>query len=230
MTMASVNPVVLSAAHLAKSFSSGAQKIEVLRDVSLEVRAGESVSIRGESGCGKTTLLNILSRLESPDSGGLSWQGREVADVRASSLAPVRGRFMGMVFQAYYLVPELDALGNVLIAAKVAGLKADRARAKGLLERVGLAKRVNASPTTLSGGERQRVAVARALMNRPRVILADEPTGNLDEKSGSVVTDMLLSICAEEGASLVLVTHNKAFAARTTSRLFLSGGVLQSAE
>jgi ABC-type lipoprotein export system ATPase subunit len=225
---ANENPVVLSAAHLAKSFTSGAQKIEVLRDVSLEVGAGESVSIRGESGCGKTTLLNILSRLESPDFGSLSWQGREVQNVRASSLAPLRGRFMGMVFQAYYLVPELDALGNVLLAARVAGIKADSARAENLMERVGLKDRMKASPLTLSGGERQRVAVARALMNAPRVMLADEPTGNLDEKSGCVVMDMLMAVCAQEGASLILVTHNKAFAARAAKRLILSGGVLQS--
>lgn len=224
--MAEEPTIVLGAKSLAKSFKSGATEIAVLRDVSLDVATGKSVSIRGESGSGKTTLLNILSRMESPDSGTLRWMDRNVEKVRASSLAAYRGRFMGMVFQAYYLVPELDPMDNVLLAAKVAGLKPDKARAEALLTRVGLAERLHASPLTLSGGERQRVAVARALMNHPQVMLADEPTGNLDEHSGSVVMDLLLSICEEEGASLVLVTHNKTFAARTDLQLRLADGVL----
>ena len=226
--MSPETPVVLRAEDLAKSFTSGPAQITVLRDVSFEVREGKSVSIRGESGCGKTTLLNLLSRIEAPDSGRLYWQGRSVEKIRASSLAPERGRFMGMVFQAYYLVPELDAMNNVLLAARVAGLKADKARAENLMERVGLKERMHASPLTLSGGERQRVAVARALMNHPKIMLADEPTGNLDEHSGTVVMDMLMAVCAEEGASLVLVTHNKAFAARADEQLILSDGTLGS--
>ena len=224
--MTDEKPIVLRAQDLAKSFLSGPSQISVLRDVSLTVREGQSVSIRGESGCGKTTLLNLLSRIEAPDAGQLWWQERPVEKVRASSLAPERGRFMGMVFQAYYLVPELDAMDNVLLAARVAGIKADKNRAASLMERVGLKERMHASPLTLSGGERQRVAVARALMNHPKIMLADEPTGNLDEHSGSVVMDMLMAICAEEGASLVLVTHNKTFAARTDTCLKLADGVL----
>jgi len=221
--------IVLRAQGLAKSFTSGTGKISVLSDVSLSVRVGRSVSIRGESGCGKTTLLNLLSRIESPDVGQLWWHDRAVEKVRATRLARERGRFMGMVFQSYYLVPELDALGNVLLAAKVAGLKPDRARAVDLLERVGLKERLRSSTLTMSGGERQRVSVARALMNNPEVMLADEPTGNLDEHSGSVVMDMLMAICAEEGASLVLVTHNHAFAARTDEQLLLAEGRLSPA-
>jgi predicted ABC-type transport system involved in lysophospholipase L1 biosynthesis ATPase subunit len=219
---------VLHAEHLAKHFVSGGVEIPVLCDVSLAVFPGKSVSIRGESGSGKTTLLNILSRMETPDKGTLAWMDRQVEKVRASSLAAYRGRFMGMVFQSYYLVPELNSLENVLLAAKVAGLRPDRERAEALLSRVGLKERLKANPTTLSGGERQRVAVARALMNHPKMLLADEPTGNLDEHSGSVVMDMLMAVCAEEGASLVLVTHNKAFAARTDSRLRLAEGVLHA--
>jgi lipoprotein-releasing system ATP-binding protein len=220
---------VLRAEHLAKSFLSGKVEIPVLRDVSLGVYAGKSVSIRGESGCGKTTLLNLLSRMETPDAGQLWWTDKAVEKTRASSLAPYRGRFMGMVFQAYYLVPELDAVDNVLLAPRVAGLKPDKTRAVALMERVGLKDRMHASPLTMSGGERQRVAVARALMNNPKVMLADEPTGNLDEHSGSVVMDMLMAICAEEGASLILVTHNKAFAARADNCLRLADGVLSPA-
>jgi len=218
--------IVLRAERLAKSFHSGTAEIPVLMEASLEVAAGESLSIRGESGCGKTTLLNLLSRIEKPDSGTLLWEGRAVEKSRSGSLAAFRGRFMGMVFQSYYLVPELDAVGNVILAAKVAGLKPDRVRAENLLTRMGLKDRLKASPNTLSGGERQRVAVARALMNHPKVLLADEPTGNLDEKSGGAVMDMLLNICAEEGASLVLVTHNRAFAAQTNVQMTLSGGKL----
>ncbi|MBN1404257.1 MAG: ABC transporter ATP-binding protein [Opitutales bacterium] len=220
------NSIILKAEKLAKSFHSGSACVNVLHDASLCVRAGRSLSIRGESGCGKTTLLNLLSRIESADSGQLFWQGREVDKIRSSRLARERGRFMGMVFQAYYLVPELDSLGNVLLAARVAGIKPDRARAESLLERVGLKERMSASPLTLSGGERQRVAVARALMNKPQLMLADEPTGNLDEKSGSVVMDMLMAVCAEEGASLVLVTHNRAFAARTGEQFVMHDGHL----
>ncbi len=218
--------IILRAEALAKGFTIGTARVEVLCGADILVRAGKSVSIRGESGCGKTTLLNILSRMENPDSGLLQWQGREVAQIRPARLARERGRFMGMVFQSYYLVPELDVIGNVLLAAKVAGMKADKARARELLERVGLKERLFASPLTLSGGERQRVAVARALMNRPALMLADEPTGNLDEKSGAVVMDMLLAICAEQGASLVLVTHNRAFAARADESLVLHDGRL----
>jgi ABC-type lipoprotein export system ATPase subunit len=222
--------IVLKAEALAKSFKSGAVSIPVLSGVSLEVTAGKSVSIRGESGCGKTTLLNLLSRLEKPDSGTLEWEGRRVEAEQATRLAATRGRFMGMVFQSYYLVPELDAVGNVTLAAKVAGLKPDRNRAEDLLKRMGLGERLHGKVATLSGGERQRVAVARALMNRPKVLLADEPTGNLDEKSGGIVMDLLLAICAEEGASLVLVTHNRSFAARADEKLLLAGGALHPAQ
>jgi len=220
--------IVLRAEGLAKSFTSGTGVIPVLREASLSVLAGRSLSIRGESGCGKTTLLNLLSRIETPDAGHLWWRERAVEKVRATSLARTRGRLIGMVFQSYYLVPELDALGNVLLAAKVAGLKADKARATGLLESVGLKERLRSSPMTLSGGERQRVSVARALMNHPKVLLADEPTGNLDEHSGGVVMEMLMAVCAQEGASLVLVTHNRAFASLTDEQFLLAEGVLNS--
>jgi ABC-type lipoprotein export system ATPase subunit len=222
--------IVLRADNLAKSFVSGTGQISVLRGVSLTVTAGRTVSIRGESGCGKTTLLNLLSRIESPDKGELWWTDKRVDNVKSASLASLRGRFMGMVFQSYYLVPELDALDNVLLAARVAGIKPYRDRAEGLLETMGIKDRMHASPLTLSGGERQRVAVARALMNQPRVLLADEPTGNLDEHSGNVVMDMLMAACAREEASLVLVTHNKIFAARANDQFLLSEGSLGPAQ
>ena len=212
---------VLSATALAKSYLSGDRTIEVLRGIDLVVGAGESVAIRGESGSGKSTLLNLLSGLDVPDTGELTWAG-------APAHAESRARFLGMVFQAFYLIPEIDALANVLMAARM--LKSpgttERARAKELLARVGLAERATHLPAQLSGGERQRVAVARALMNSPKLLLADEPTGNLDEHTGDAVIDLLLSLCSETGTALVLVTHNAAYAQKTNRQLFLHDGKL----
>ena len=217
-----MNNLVLQATGLAKSYLSGTQQLEVLRGVSLEVAAGESVSIRGESGSGKSTLLNLLAGLDAPDAGALTWAG-----VPEPSTAR-RARFLGMVFQAFYLIPELDAQANVLMAARILKVPGatERARAKELLARVGLTERAAHLPAQLSGGERQRVAVARALMNSPQLILADEPTGNLDEHTGDAVIELLLSICRETGTALVLVTHNAAHAKKTNRQLFLHEGKL----
>ncbi len=217
---------VLRATGLAKRFPSGPRTIEVLRGVDLAVAAGESVSIRGESGSGKTTLLNLVAGLELADAGAIEWEGEPVTGWTLDRLAVRRARFLGMVFQAFYLVPELTAFDNVLLAARIAGPvgAAERARAGELLARVGLAERAEHLPGKLSGGERQRVALARALINRPRVILADEPTGNLDERTAHSVMDLLLGLAVEERVALVLVTHNKDHAARTDRRLFLHLG------
>ncbi len=214
--------VILSARGLAKSYLSGDRRIEVLRGVDLEIAAGESASIRGESGSGKSTLLNLLSGLDSPDSGELAWAGAPVhVDARA--------KFLGMVFQSFYLIPEIDALANVLMAARMISAPGpvERARAKDLIARVGLAERATHLPAQLSGGERQRVAVARALMNSPQLILADEPTGNLDEHTGDAVIELLLSLCRETGTALALVTHNAAHAQKTARQLFLREGMLR---
>jgi len=195
----------------------------VLEGVDLEIGAGEVVVLIGPSGSGKSTLLHLLAGLDAPDSGRVVWSG--VADTGAAR----RARFLGMVFQSFYLIPELDALGNVLMAARVAGPvgAAERKRARDLLARVGLDARSHHLPSQLSGGERQRVAVARALMNSPRLILADEPTGNLDEKTGDSIIDLLLGLCAEQRIALVLVTHNAAHAARAARTLFMHEGTLQ---
>ena len=219
---------VLGARGLRKTYPSGDLTLEVLSGLDLAVAAGESVSIRGESGSGKSTLLNLLAGLDRPDGGELSWAGEAVQGLDLGRLTERRGRFLGMVFQAYYLLPEIDALANILMGARVAGAvgAAERARAAALLQRVGLGARGHHLPAHLSGGERQRVAVARALMNRPRVILADEPTGNLDERTGDGVIQLLLEVCAEEQAALVLVTHNPAHARRTKRSLLLHGGQL----
>ncbi|MDB6095251.1 MAG: transporter related [Verrucomicrobia bacterium] len=211
---------VISARGLAKTFLSGDRRIEVLRGVDLEVSAGETVSIRGESGSGKSTLLNLLAGLDAPDSGTLTWEGSPDTGARR------RATYLGIVFQSFYLIPELDALQNVLMAARIIkGPGApELARAKDLLARVGLAERSHHLPTQLSGGERQRVAVARALMNSPRLILADEPTGNLDEQTGSAIIELLVGLSAETRTTLVLVTHNTHHAASCSRQLRLHAG------
>jgi predicted ABC-type transport system involved in lysophospholipase L1 biosynthesis ATPase subunit len=217
-----VSEIVLAASALAKSYLSGDRRIEVLRGVDLSVAAGESVSIRGESGSGKSTLLNLLSGLDTPDGGTIHWAGSAPGPER-------RAQFLGMVFQSFYLIPEIDAGQNVLMAARMVRRPgaAERARARELLARVGLAERATHLPAQLSGGERQRVAVARALMNAPKLLLADEPTGNLDERTGDAVIELLLALCRETGTALVLVTHNVAYAAKTNRALFLHDGVLR---
>ena len=217
-----MSEVVLSARGLAKSYRSGDRRIEVLRDVTLDVAAGESVSIRGESGSGKSTLLNLISGLDAPDTGTILWAGKPPAVER-------RARYLGMVFQSFYLVPELDAEQNVLLASRIIRNPgaAERTRARELLARVGLADRAHHLPMQLSGGERQRVAVARALVNSPRLLLADEPTGNLDEHTGEAVIDLLLDLCRATGTALVLVTHNAAHAQKTNRSLFLHNGAFR---
>jgi putative ABC transport system ATP-binding protein/lipoprotein-releasing system ATP-binding protein len=217
-----VSDVVLSAVGVRKTYPSGDRRIEVLCGVDLRVAAGESVSIRGESGSGKSTLLNLLSGLDAPDAGEIRWDG-------SAPSAGTRARYLGMVFQSFYLIPELDALQNVLMAGRMLGRTGaeSRARARDLLERVGLGGRASHLPAQLSGGERQRVAVARALMNSPRLLLADEPTGNLDERTGEAVIDLLLGLSRETGTALVLVTHNPAHAARTGRALTLHDGRLR---
>ena len=221
---------ILRILNVRKSFLSGERTIEVLKGVDLLVETGQSVSISGESGSGKSTLLNIIAGLETVNEGELFWEENRVDRLHHTALAVKRGVFIGMVFQAYYLIPELNAIENVLMAARVTRQKitaSDRTRARQLLARVGLSDRSKGLATELSGGERQRVALARALMNHPGLILADEPTGNLDEKTARGVMDLLLEITKEERKSLVLVTHNREFSARTDRALHLHEGKLQ---
>lgn len=223
---------VLETRDILKSFPNGGDMVEVLKGVTFRVAKGETVAIQGESGSGKTTFLNIISGLESIDDGELLWDGAVIEKQSSSKLAALRARQMGLVFQAYYLLPELNVLDNVILATRlIQTLDAkDRDRARDLLIRVGLKDRMNFSVEKLSGGERQRVAIARALMNRPRLILADEPTGNLDEKTGDSVIELLLKIAKEEGRSLILVTHNSAHARKTDVRYRLHLGKLETVE
>jgi lipoprotein-releasing system ATP-binding protein len=219
---------ILSCRELVKKFPSGDRTIDVLTGVDFHLSRGESVSVRGESGSGKTTLLNVLAGLEEPDSGNLLWSGKNAFSLSADAMATTRGTFIGLVFQAFYLIPELTALENILISRRMLGSlnRGFRERAEMLLDRVGLAERLTHLPSQLSGGERQRVALARALLNRPDVVLADEPTGNLDEATGNNVIDLLLRMCREDKVSLVLVTHNQEHAARTDRQMVLHAGRL----
>ena len=217
--------IILEAKQLGKSFPSPDGAISVLDGVDFKLRRGESVSIRGESGSGKSTLLNVLSGLETTDVGELLWNGQQVSGRSLSWLAARRTNYIGFVFQSYYLAPELNALENVLLGARIAGRINSTVidRAEALLKRVGMEHRLRHGSTKLSGGERQRVAVARALINDPPLVLADEPTGNLDESTGLAVMDLLLELAGEEAKSLVLVTHNPNLPTHAASADLASG-------
>jgi len=219
-----MNDAILSARGLRKNYLSGDRPIAVLRGVDLDLAQGESVSIRGESGSGKSTLLHVLAGLDQPEAGSVTWEGSPELTPRR------RGVFLGMVFQAFYLIPELSARQNVLMAARIVrGISPEaEARTDELLERVGLGQRARHLPAQLSGGERQRVAVARALLNQPKLILADEPTGNLDERTGDEIVELLLGLCATLRTTLVLVTHNPSHAQKASRRLALHEGVLHT--
>lgn len=211
---------ILTAHAVRKTYLSGDREIQVLDEIDLRVLRSESVSIRGESGSGKSTLLNLLAGLDKPDAGEVRWgDSTETGPER-------RATYLGMVFQSFYLIPELDAFQNVLMARRMIGGigAAEKARVHDLLGKVGLGERKHHLPSQLSGGERQRVAVARALMNKPPLLLADEPTGNLDERTGDAVIELLLGLCSETGTALILVTHNIAHAAKTSRQLLLQGG------
>ena len=218
--------VVLQASGLKKSFASPNGPLVVLRAVDLSVHAGESVSIRGSSGSGKTTLLQLLGGLETPEAGEVFLNHDKLGEVTPRKLL---GHGVGFVFQNYQLMPELTALENVVLAVKIVGRSRVEKQARELLSLVGLSERLHHLPAQLSGGECQRVAIARALINAPAVILADEPTGNLDEATGKDIMALLLDVVAKRQTALVLVTHSREFAERASRRLVLVGGVLSPA-
>ena len=214
----------LSVSGLSKAYPG----LSVLRGLDLSAARGEVVAIRGQSGTGKSTLLHCLGLLDRPDSGSIRIDDEEVTGRTAGATAALRAGKIGFVFQAFHLLPEFTVRENVLMAARAARLPLGAAgkRADQLLARVGLAERAHADVRTLSGGERQRVALCRALLTTPALLLADEPTGNLDPATAEVVLDLLLSLAREEGSSVILVTHDPAIAARADRRLELRDGVL----
>ena len=220
---------LLEAAEIRRSFAMETRTLEVLRGVTLAIAAGESLAITGASGAGKSTLLHILGGLDRPTAGRVLYRGRDLYALGDRERSAIRAQQIGFVFQAYHLLPELTVLENVLLpglSAPGACLRgpALRARAAELLARVGLSDRAAHRPNELSGGEQQRAALARALMNGPELLLADEPTGNLDSKTGEDVLGYLFTLAAEHGLTLVLVTHNEAVAARCGRRLALRDG------
>ena len=230
--MSKVNKnLVLRAEGLSKSFSIiGSSKVKVLDGIEIELKKASSLSIRGDSGCGKTTLLNLLARLEPADAGTLHW-GSKAIDASSKSNKDescLRAQYLGVVYQSYYLIPELTVIENVMMSVRLSKLSMIEyeERAMKLLGVMSMADKIKQIPAKLSGGERQRVAIARALVNRPAVILADEPTGNLDERTGAEVMDLLLGTCSEEETSLILVTHNPLFAKATKETSTLKDGKL----
>lgn len=216
----------LVARDLHRSFTIGPRRIEVLRGVSLEIRQGEAVFLCGASGAGKTTLLYTLSGLERPDSGVVEFEGTQLYSGSSSGQSRFRNRKMGFVFQGYFLLPELTALENVSLPGLIGG-RAARAAAEASLSAVGLADRMHHLPSELSGGEQQRVAIARALTNDPDIIFADEPTGNLDSKTGDTIVDLLLELARERDKTLLVVTHDNRLAVRGNRQLQMTDGQLQ---
>ena len=216
----------LRARGLHKSFRLGATQLEILRGVDLDVKRGERVFLCGASGAGKSTLLYTLAGLERPTSGDVHFEDENLYRVSASRQADLRNTRMGFVFQSYMLLPELTALENVALPGMIGG-KPDRDRAAELLGKVGLGPRTGHLPSELSGGEQQRVAIARALANRPGMLFADEPTGNLDSKTGGEIIDLLLGLAGENGTTLLAVTHDAELASRGDRVLHIRDGLLQ---
>ena len=216
---------------LRKVFRAGSEDLTVLDGVSLAVREGSTVVISGESGSGKSTLLHLIGGLDTPTAGRIRFQELEIGDLAEAELVEYRNRRLGFIFQLHYLLKDFTALENVFMPAAIAGFPwaAARRRAERLLEQVGLAGRRMHYPVELSGGERQRVAVARALMNDPRLILADEPTGSLDERSSAQIRDLLFGLVGEYRKTMILVTHSRELAGTGDQRLVLEHGRLRLA-
>jgi lipoprotein-releasing system ATP-binding protein len=221
-----MNEPLLSARALTKSYVMGRRTLEVLRGVNLQVARGEFLALRGASGAGKSTLLHLIGGLDSPNAGEIHFAGQNIAAFSERELTDLRNRRVGFVFQAYHLLPELDTLENVCLPARVARVPAARAAVRGreLLARVGLSDRLEHKPFELSGGEQQRVAIARALINEPELVLADEPTGNLDSHTGGEIIELLKKLHAEKQTTLVIATHDAKVAAHARRVFELADG------
>jgi len=221
---------VLSVEHLTKTFPSGGRTLTVLDDVSFSVDDGETCAIVGPSGSGKTTLLGLCAGLDRPTNGRVTLCGVDLTPLDEDERAQVRNQYVGFVFQTFRLLPTLTARENVMVPAELQGSGDVRHRAEELLNQVGLGDRTDHYPSQLSGGERQRVAMARAFINRPRILFADEPTGNLDTETAERIEDLLFDLNRTSGTTLVLVTHDLELAQRTERVLKLRGGELESDE
>ena len=224
-----IRPILLAQA-LRKSYLMGKRNLEVLTGIDLAVARGEFLALRGASGAGKSTLLHLLGGLDLPNAGEILFDGKNLASLSPGALAQWRNRSVGFVFQAYHLLPELTALENVMLPARMGRVSAaaTATRAAEVLARVGLAQRMEHRPWELSGGEQQRVAIARALINSPDLILADEPTGNLDSRSGEEIIHLLQELRSERRATLIIATHDSGVASRAPRVLELVDGRIAS--
>lgn len=221
---------LIQARGLHKTYSLGRRSLEVLRGVDLTVTRGEFLALRGASGAGKSTLLHLLGGLDTPNAGQITFNGQNIGELSSRNLAAFRNRRVGFIFQSYHLLPELDALENVCLPARMARIALEDCvpRARRILERVGLKERMDHKPYELSGGEQQRVAIARALINEPELILADEPTGNLDSQTGDGIVDLLCEIQRERQTTLVIATHDLRLAQRAPRVIQLVDGQIAS--
>jgi putative ABC transport system ATP-binding protein len=222
------NPSIVRVTALTKQVATGAARLTILENVSFEVAAGEAVAVVGVSGSGKSTLLGLLAGLDVPSSGQVLIEGQDLYALDEDGRADLRGRMVGFVFQSFQLLPAMTALENVMLPLELAGNLAARDAASAMLDRVGLRGRLHHYPKQLSGGEQQRVAIARAFVTRPALLLADEPTGNLDATTGAQVIDLMFELNRERGTTLLLVTHDESLSRRCTRVLRLVGGMLQN--
>ncbi|BCT68561.1 MULTISPECIES: ABC transporter ATP-binding protein [Nitrosospira] len=218
-----VRPIV-QAIGLTKQVSTGSEQLTILENIHLEINAGDSVAVVGASGSGKSTLLGLLAGLDTPSSGKVHLYGEDIFLLDEDARAALRGRMLGFVFQSFQLLPALTAVENVMLPLELIGTGNAEAAALKLLERVGLGMRLTHYPRQLSGGEQQRVAIARAFVTQPQLLLADEPTGNLDSTTGAQIIELMFELNRERGTTLVLVTHDEAISSRCAWRIRLAGG------
>ncbi|MEY4997517.1 MAG: hypothetical protein RLY59_921 [Actinomycetota bacterium] len=222
---------IIDARNISKSYGSGANRFDALTDVTFQVQRGESVAIVGKSGSGKSTLMHLIALLDKPDAGTILVEDKDALRMKQRELNKFRNKTFGFVFQQFFLTPNTSVLDNVVLPLKIAGIKRAECKRRGIdiLTQFELESKVNNKATALSGGQKQRVVIARALINEPSVIFADEPTGNLDSATGAVVEDILFALNKEKGITLVIVTHDEELAAKCDRQVFLKDGqIVQS--
>tara|TARA_B100000686_G_C16792286_1_gene979594 strand:+ start:442 stop:1128 length:687 start_codon:yes stop_codon:yes gene_type:complete len=222
-----INPIVQTVS-LTKHVRSSDTLLTILQDINLEVNTGEAISIVGASGSGKSTLLGLLAGLDVPSSGKVYLNGKDIFSLNEDGRAELRGNLLGFVFQSFQLLPVLTAIENVILPLELAGVGNTHQIALEILDRVGLEARINHYPKQLSGGEQQRVAIARAYVKNPKLLLADEPTGNLDLSTGNQIVDLMFELNRERGTTLILVTHDKTISNRCTRQIRLNGGRIEN--